>query len=100
MANHKPDISLFFPVYNDENTVRIVATRALELLEDVADNYEVIIVNDCSPDASGAIADQLAREYAAITVVHHPENRGYGAAMKTGIAASRYDIICMIDGDN
>jgi glycosyltransferase involved in cell wall biosynthesis len=100
MANPKPDISLFFPVYNDENTVRIVAKRALELLEDVAGNYEVIIVNDCSPDASGAIADQLAREHEAITVVHHPENRGYGAAMKTGIAASRYDIICMIDGDN
>jgi glycosyltransferase involved in cell wall biosynthesis len=100
MANNKPNISLFFPVYNDEKTVRIVAKRALELLEEVADNYEVIIVNDGSPDSSGAIADQLASENEAIIVVHHPENRGYGAAMKTGIAASKYDIICMIDGDN
>jgi glycosyltransferase involved in cell wall biosynthesis len=100
MTEKKPNISLFFPVYNDERTVRIVANRALELLEEVADNYEIIIVNDGSPDSSGAIADQLAGEHEEITVVHHPENRGYGAAMKTGIAASKYEIICMIDGDN
>ena len=54
MIDKKPDISLFFPVYNDENTVRIVAHRSLELLEEVAERYEVIIVDDGSPDASGA----------------------------------------------
>ena len=100
MTKTRPDISLFFPVYNDEGTVRVVANRALELLEEVADNYEIIIVNDGSPDSSGAIADQLAVEHDKITAVHHPQNKGYGAAMKTGIAASQYDIICMIDGDN
>ena len=100
MTDDKPDISLFFPVYNDENTVRIVAERAIELLEEVASNYEIIIVNDGSPDASGEIADQLSVEYEKITAIHHPVNAGYGAAMKTGIEASRYDIICMIDGDN
>ena len=100
MTKTRPDISLFFPVYNDEHTVRVVANRALELLEEVADNYEVIIVNDGSPDSSGAIADQLAVEHDKITAVHHLENKGYGAAMKTGILASQYDIICMIDGDN
>ena len=100
MTDKKPNISLFFPVYNDETTVRLVANRALALLEEVAENYEVIIVNDGSPDGSGDIADQLATEYEKITVVHHSSNRGYGAAMKTGIATSQYDIICMIDGDN
>ncbi len=100
MTEAKPDISLFFPVYHDERTVRIVACRALELLQEVAGEYEIIIVNDGSPDASGEIADQLAAEHAPIRVIHHPENRGYGAAMKTGIAACQYDIICMIDGDN
>ncbi len=100
MTDTKPDISFFFPVYNDEATVRIVAHRAIELLEEVANQYEIIIVNDGSPDASGAIADQLAAENPKISVVHHPLNRGYGAAMKSGIAAARYDIICMVDGDN
>ena len=100
MTENKPNISLFFPVYNDENTVRIVANRALELLEEVADSYEVIIVDDGSPDSSGDIADQLANQFDEITAIHHAQNRGYGAAMKTGIAASQYEIICMIDGDN
>lgn len=100
MTMNRPDISLSFPVYNDENTVRIVADRALKLLAEVADNYEVIIVDDGSPDSSGAIADQLAAEHEKITAIHHIENKGYGAAMKTGISASQYDIICMIDGDN
>jgi glycosyltransferase involved in cell wall biosynthesis len=100
MTDQKPNISFFFPVYNDETTVRIVAARAIELLEEVADHYEIIIVNDGSPDSSGVIADQLAAENEKISVIHHPVNRGYGAAMKTGIAASRYDIICMVDGDN
>ena len=100
MTEKKPDISLFFPVYNDEKTVRIVANRALELLEEVADNYEIIIVNDGSPDSSGDIADALAAEHEKISAIHHPQNMGYGAAMKTGIASSRFDIICMIDGDN
>jgi glycosyltransferase involved in cell wall biosynthesis len=100
MNKDKPDISLFFPVYNDETTVRTVALRAIELLEEVADKYEIIIVNDGSPDSSGVIADALAAEWAQISVIHHPQNKGYGAAMQTGIAASQYEIICMIDGDN
>ncbi len=100
MTASKPDISLFFPVYNDENTVRTVAERSIKLLEEVAGNYEVIIVNDGSPDRSGEIADELAGEYACISVIHHDVNRGYGAAIQTGLGASKYDIICAIDGDN
>lgn len=99
-AGDKPDISLFFPVYNDEHTVRTVAMRAMDLLEEVAARYEIVIVNDGSPDRSGEIADALSQEYPQIRVVHHPQNQGYGAAIKSGIAASQYEIICMIDGDN
>lgn len=100
MTDVKPNISLFFPVYNDEHTVRTVAHRAIELLEEVANEYEIIIVDDGSPDTSGAIADELAAGNERIQAIHHSQNKGYGAAMQTGIAASSYDIICMIDGDN
>lgn len=100
MTDQKPNISLFFPVYNDERTVRTVAQRAIDLLEEVANNYEIIIVNDGSPDGSGAIADELASSNEQIQVIHHPQNKGYGAAMQTGIAASQFELICMIDGDN
>lgn len=100
MNNQKPDVSLFFPVYNDEKTIRTVAQRAIELLEEVARKYEIIIVNDGSPDKSGEFADQLAIEYSQIKVIHHPQNLGYGAALKTGVNVSQYEWICMVDGDN
>ena len=94
-------VSLFFPVYKDEATVRIVAERALLMLASYATRYEIIIVNDGSPDRSGAIADELAREHPGIVrAIHHPENRGYGAALRTGIAACNHEWLCMVDGDD
>ena len=100
MDTSGPEVSLFFPVYKDERTVRTVAERAIALLDDLASRYEIIIVNDASPDGSGAVADQLAGEYQQIRVIHHHRNRGYGAALKSGVAASRFEWVCMVDGDN
>jgi glycosyltransferase involved in cell wall biosynthesis len=100
MNTAKPEVSLFFPVYNDERTIRTVAERAIALLEEVASRYEIIIVDDASPDACGSLADGLASEYEQIRVIHHPHNLGYGAALKSGVASSRYEWVCMIDGDN
>ena len=100
MNTAKPEVSLFFPVYNDERTIRTVAERAIALLEEVASRYEIIIVDDASPDACGALADGLAGEYEQIRVIHHPRNLGYGAALKSGVASSRYEWVCMVDGDN
>lgn len=96
----KPDISFFFPVYNDERTVRLVAEKAIKLFDEIANQYEVVIVDDASPDKAGEIADQLAREYPQVKVVHHEVNRGYGAAVKSGIANTKYDWVCMVDGDD
>jgi len=94
-------VSFFFPVYKDESTVRLVAERAIHMLSGYAAEYEVIIVDDGSPDRSGAIADELAREHPAIVrAIHHTENRGYGAALRTGIGACRHEWLCMVDGDN
>lgn len=96
----KPNITIFFPVYNDENTVRRVAEKSLDVLSQVADKYEVIIINDGSPDRSGEVADEVAAEYPEIRVIHHEVNKGYGAAVKTGLAASQYEWICFTDGDD
>ena len=93
-------VSMFLPVFKDEDTIRIVVLRSLDLLKENTDKYEIIIVNDGSPDRSGAIADSLAQEYDEIRVIHHPRNLGYGAALRSGFEASRYDWICMVDGDN
>jgi len=93
-------VTLFYPVYNDEGTVRIVGEKAIELLSQMGCPYEVLIVDDGSPDTSGQIADEMAAEYDCIRVIHHGENRGYGAAIKSGIANARYEWVCMIDGDH
>ena len=96
----KPNISLFFPVYKDERTVRRVAEKAINVLQEVAKEYEIVIVDDGSPDRSGEIADQLAAEHPFISVVHHPRNLGYGAAIKSGFARVRYEWVCFTDGDD
>jgi len=94
-------VSLFFPVYNDEATVRSVGERALSMLQGFADVFEILIVDDGSPDRSGQIAEELAREHPGIIfALHHPRNLGYGAAIRTGLSACKYDWICMIDGDS
>lgn len=93
-------ISLFFPVYRDEGTVRVVTEKALDLLSELGSDWEVIIVDDGSPDRSGAIADALAREHPQVRVIHHPRNLGYGAAVRSGLAASRHEYICFTDGDD
>jgi glycosyltransferase involved in cell wall biosynthesis len=93
-------LSVFFPVYHDEATVQRVTEKALRVCGEIADTYEVIIVNDGSPDASGRIADDLARQHAAVRVIHHPRNLGYGAAVRSGLRASRYEWVCFTDGDD
>ena len=98
--NKKPDISIFFPVYNDERTVRIVTNKAINLCKDIANEFEIIRINDCSPDKSGEIADELAKEFSFIKVVHHPKNLGYGAAIKSGFRNSKYEWVGFTDGDD
>ncbi|MGH9320822.1 MAG: glycosyltransferase family 2 protein [Vicinamibacteria bacterium] len=93
-------VSLFFPVYRDEKTVRNVAEKALKLLPSLCSDYEIIIIDDGSPDRSGEIADELARQHGSIRVLHHPKNLGYGAAVRSGLAASRFEYICLTDGDD
>lgn len=94
-------VSFFFPVYKDETTVRVVAERALSMLEGYVREYEVIIVDDGSPDRSGAVADEVAAEHPGVVrVIHHAANLGYGAALRTAISACRYEWLCMVDGDN
>ncbi len=65
-----------------------------------APSNEIIIIDDGSPDRSGEIADELAKEHDSIRVIHHDKNLGYGAAVRSGLAASRFEYICLTDGDD
>jgi glycosyltransferase involved in cell wall biosynthesis len=96
----KPDISVFYPVYNDERTVESLTGKAIDVLREIAENYEIIIINDGSPDRSGEIADRLAAEIPQVRVIHHEINKGYGAAIQTGFRNARYEWVCFTDGDD
>jgi glycosyltransferase involved in cell wall biosynthesis len=96
----KPEITIFFPVYNDENTIANMTKKCIHVLTEVASNYEVIIINDGSPDNSGAVADEMANKYEYVRVIHHPKNKGYGAAIKSGLENAQYEWVCFTDGDD
>ena len=98
-AGRSRSISIFFPCHNEAAVIEEVVSRALSVLKDLASDYEVIVVNDGSRDATGSIADRLAAANPKVRVVHHPANRGYGAALQSGIAACSKDLIFFTDGD-
>lgn len=92
-------ISAFFPAYNDSATLKELVEKALQVLAELTDEYEVIIVDDGSKDRTGVIADELSERFNRVKVVHHERNRGYGAAVRSGIAASSKKWIFYTDGD-
>jgi glycosyltransferase involved in cell wall biosynthesis len=94
-------LSLVLPAHNEAANLEPVVREALAVLPHVFRDYEVLIVDDGSRDATGAIADRLAAEVAdgRVRVVHHPRNRGYGAALASGFAAARGDLLMFMDAD-
>ena len=94
-----PSLSVFFPAYNDSGTIASMVIRAVAAASELTNDYEVIVINDGSVDATAEIADELARTYPHVRVVHHPKNRGYGGALQTGIRSATKDLIFYTDGD-
>lgn len=99
-ADRLSRLSLFYPMYNEEANIEEAVRRAVSILPRHADAFEVILVDDGSRDKTGAIADRLSEEDPRVRAVHHGVNRGYGAALRSGIDAARYDWIFYTDGDN
>jgi glycosyltransferase involved in cell wall biosynthesis len=90
---------VFFPAYNDSGTIASLVIASLKAAERLTPDFEVIIVNDGSADSTAEIADELARTYPQVRVVHHEKNRGYGGALRSGFASSTRDLIFYTDGD-
>jgi glycosyltransferase involved in cell wall biosynthesis len=95
-----PSLSYFFPAHDEAENVTPLVEEALRDLPDLAERFEIICVDDGSSDGTGAIADALAaRHPGVVRVVHHPTNRGYGAALRSGFSASRFGLVGFTDGD-
>ena len=87
-------------MHNEEGNIDEAVQGALNVLPTVARSFEIIIVNDGSVDRTGECAESWARRDSRVRVVHHPNNRGYGAALQSGINASRFAWVFLTDGDN
>ena len=94
-----PGLSMFFPAYNDGGTIASLVILAVQVAGALTPDFEVIVVNDGSTDSTRAILDELAATYHNVRVIHHPRNRGYGAALRTGFGAATKDLIAYTDGD-
>jgi glycosyltransferase involved in cell wall biosynthesis len=95
----KPSLSIFFPAYNDAGTIASLALIAHMTARRITDDYEVIVVDDGSPDHTGELLDEMSRHFPWLRVIHHGKNRGYGGALRTGFEAASKDLIFYTDGD-
>ncbi|HEY8168294.1 MAG TPA: glycosyltransferase family 2 protein [Candidatus Limnocylindrales bacterium] len=93
-------LTYFFPAHNEAENIEALVAEALESLPALAETFEIIAVDDGSKDGTAAIADRLAEQHPGVVrVVHHPVNRGYGAALRSGFAAAGHPLIAFTDGD-
>lgn len=97
--SRRASISVFFPAYNDEASIAGMVEKALALLPLYTGDFEVIVVNDGSSDGTAAELDALARNHLQVRVIHHPKNRGYGGALRTGFVNATKDWVFYTDGD-
>jgi len=94
-----PSLTVFFPCFNEEDNVARVVEQALQVLEGLHADYEIIVVNDGSSDGTGPAADRLAAAHERVRVIHHPRNLGYGAALQSGFRAATKELVFFSDGD-
>ena len=92
-------LTVFFPAYNDSGTIASMVIAAVRTAARLTPDFEVLVVNDGSSDATPEIANELARLYPQVRVIHHPKNRGYGGALRSGFAGARKDLVFYTDGD-
>lgn len=99
MNSRHYSISAFFPAYNDSRSIGEIVEKAAALLPELADDFEIVVVNDGSRDGTGPLLNRLALRYPFLKVIHHGVNRGYGAALITGFSNCSKDLIFYTDGD-
>lgn len=98
MSEISKELSIIVPVYNEKICVLNVVDRINQSMENKNIDYEIIIVNDGSTDGTAEVLNSITRQ--KIRVIHHPYNRGYGSALKTGILKCYSEIVCIIDADD
>lgn len=96
-------LSIVIPAYNEEDGIAAIMERVLAVRDDLrkakVDELELLVVNDGSRDRTAEIAGNIAVRESGVRVISHPTNKGYGAALKTGFAQARGELIGFLDAD-
>ena len=92
-------LSVIVPVYNEESSIVNVVQSMDIALSTLSFEYEIILVDDGSTDNTSEEMQKLSNRLSYLSVLTHKTNRGYGAALKSGISKSKFDRIMIIDAD-
>jgi glycosyltransferase involved in cell wall biosynthesis len=92
-------VSAVLPAYNEEKNLKQAVESARTVLSQIAKAWEIIVVDDGSTDSTAAVCDELVGECDGVRVIRHAHNKGYGAALKSGILAARHELIFFTDAD-
>ncbi|MDQ3279887.1 MAG: glycosyltransferase family 2 protein [Acidobacteriota bacterium] len=95
----KPSVSLVIPMYNEELNIEHAIGAAIDSLQKYSSDWEIVVVDDASTDASPRIAARLAAGEPRIRILTHPVNRKLGATLRTGFAACVKDLVFYMDSD-
>lgn len=95
----KSSLSIFFPCYNDAGTIGSLISTADIVAQELTDDYEIIVIDDCSKDNSRDLLLQLKDKYPNLRLIFHEQNKGYGGALKSGFYSATKDLIFYTDGD-
>lgn len=93
------ELSVVLPAFNEEANIEQVVRDCVAYLDGRIPDYELLVVNDGSRDRTGEILNRLAGEIPRLRPLHHPQNRGYGAALRTGFDAAAKRFVFYMDGD-
>lgn len=99
MEKKLPELTVFFPFWNEEKNVKYVVENAIPIVREVASEWEIIIVDDGSKDKTFQIGQELSKKHKNVRVISHTPNRGYGAALKEGFENAKYKYVVFTDGD-
>ncbi len=95
----RPALSLVFPVFDEELTIGQVIESAIATGQKLFDDFEIVVVDDGSRDGTAAIIDRWSERDARVQVVRHPQNTGYGAALRSGLRGATGELVFFSDAD-
>ncbi|MDD3925670.1 MAG: glycosyltransferase family 2 protein [bacterium] len=93
-------ISVILPAFNEEENIERSVKMSLETMSRYFREVEIIPVNDGSADSTGSLIDLSAKKDPRVRPVHHPVNKGYGAALRSGFEAATGELVFFTDADN